>query len=90
MPPSRMSFLELMRATKTLWDTLEMMGATLTAPQRQHVLERYLGAVRQAVGRPERRARYPTSPMTQRMTTPEREPTQHPAAGDVQIEVVRI
>src|SRR5882757_783508 len=30
IPPSRMSFLELMRATKALWDTLEMMGATLT------------------------------------------------------------
>jgi hypothetical protein len=90
IPPSRMSFLELMRATKTLWDTLEMMGATLTAPQRQHVLERYFDAVRQAVGRPERRARYPTSAITRRVTPREREPTQHSAAGDLQIEVVRI
>lgn len=90
MPPSRMSFLELMRATKTLWDTLEMMGATLTAPQRQHVLERYLDTVRQAVGRPESRARYPTSAVTQRVTPREREPNSHPATGDIQIEVVPI
>jgi hypothetical protein len=90
IPPSRMSFLELMRATKTLWDTLEMMGATLTASQRQHVLERYLDTVRQAVGRPESRARYPTSAVTQRVTPREREPAPRPAAGHIQIEVVRI
>lgn len=89
--PSRMSFLQLIRATKTLWDTLEMMGHTLTAYQRRHALEHYIKAVQQAVERPERAVRTRSSASSRR-TAPAggRETTQRAKTGQFEIEVLRV
>lgn len=59
--PSWVSFLQLMRATETLWSVFRMLGGTLSQAQRQRALDYYMTSVRSAIGRPDRGAWSPYS-----------------------------
>lgn len=61
--PSWVSFLQLMRATETLWSVFQMLGSTLSQAQRQRALAYYMASVRAAIGRPDRGASSPHSPL---------------------------
>lgn len=46
-----MSYPQVLHATEKIWATSELLGDSLTDPQRRRMMERYEEAVRHAIGR---------------------------------------
>ena len=90
IPPSRMSFLQLKRATNTLWNIFEILGNTLTPLQRQRAVEHYIEAVSQTV-RERRVLRYSPLPTARRLVpSGGNGPTVRPKTRRIEIEVVPV
>ena len=69
--PSWMSYPQILHATEKLWAAFELLGDSLTDPQRYRMIERYEETVRRAIGRPERGSPM-VSPESGRLSPPSR------------------
>lgn len=57
VPTQRLSFFELLVATKQLWGTFQTLGRLITVPQQRHAWEHHLQIARHTAVLPMRRAR---------------------------------
>lgn len=88
--PSWMSYPQILHATEKLWAAFELLGDSLTDPQRHRMAERYEDIVRRAIGRPERGSPV-ASPGPGRLSAPSRRgPDGRPRVKSAQVIVQKV
>jgi hypothetical protein len=88
VPARRVSFFKLLLATRQLWATYHLAGATLTAAAKAHIWRQFQEDLRYTAILPERRARTCPRVLRQPVSKWPRKLTQPSHTGKVRIEIV--
>lgn len=90
VPPRRMSFLKLMKATERLWAVGQLLGELLNAEHKERMWQQYLEEIRDWAILPERRARSCPRVLRQPVSGWPRKVDQPSRTGKVTLEVVSV